>query len=124
MALVDDVATYLAANGIGSVATSIFKSYKPDNPDAQVVVLDTGGPAPDPYIPTKNPTFQVYVRGTSFMAARAKIDAVVALLHRAANFTSGSTYFYFILALQEPGHIGVDDFGRDEFSVNFQCKVR
>lgn len=124
MALIDDVATYLAAGGIGTVGTNLFKSYKADRPDAQVVVLDTGGPAPDPYIPVRNPTFQVYVRGTSYTTARAKIDAVVARLQRAANFTSGGTYFYFVLALQEPGHLGVDDFGRDEFTVNFRCKVR
>jgi hypothetical protein len=124
MALIDDVATYLAAGGIGAVGTNIFKSYKADGPDAQVVVLDTGGPAPDSYIPTKNPTFQIYVRAKSYSLGRAKIDAIVSLLHRAANFTSGSTYFYFVLALQEPGHLGVDEKGRDEFSVNFQCKTR
>ncbi len=123
MALIDDVASYLAAGGIGTVGTDIFKSYKADNPDAQVAVLDTGGPAPDAYLPIRNPTFQIYVRNTNYTAGRAKIDAVVSLL-RAANFTSGSTYFYFVLALQEPGHLGVDDFGRDEFTVNFQCKVR
>lgn len=124
MALIDDVASYLAAGGIGVVGTSIFKSYKADGPDAQVAVLDTGGPAPDKYIPVRNPTFQIYVRAKTYTAGKAKIDAVVALLQRAANFTSGSTYFYFVLALQEPGHLGLDDKGRDEFTVNFQCKVR
>lgn len=124
MSYVNDLATYLQTQGLGTVGTDIFYSYVPGQQDTGIFVLDTGGPKPDADIPTKNPTFQVFVRASSYDAGRAVMDNVRAALHRLANQTIGSFYFYNILALSEGGHIGQNQAGKDEFSMNFQALTR
>jgi hypothetical protein len=125
MALIDDVAAYLESEGLGTVGDDIFKSYLPDTNNGTILaVMDTGGPKPDPYLPTKEPTFQVYVVANTYTAGKAMLDDVRDALHQVANETIGSTYFYFILALSEGGHVGRSENGRDEFSINFQCRTR
>lgn len=124
--VIDDIAQYLATNGVGTLGTDLFKSFVPSTPDDCVTVLDTGGVKPDADIPTKSPTFQVYIRAASYSAGRAKLDSVRALLHQVANqnLVANQTYFYYILALAEGGHLGRDANGRDLFSINFQALTR
>lgn len=124
--VIDDVAQYLDDNGLGTLAADIFKSFVPNTPDSCVTVLDTGGTKPDSYLPTKSPTFQIYIRSTDYSSGKAKLDSVRALLHQVANeeLVSGQTYFYYILALAEGGHLGRDANGRDLFSINFQALTR
>ena len=126
MILINDVADYLEDIGIGTVATNIFCGYLPESPDTSISVLDTGGTTPDPYIPTKEPTFQVFIRDVDYALGKAKLDSVRLNLHRKANTSliAGQTYFYFILAISEGGHVGRDAQGRDLFSINFQCRTR
>lgn len=122
--ILDDLAAYMATNSIGTVGTNLFKSYMPDTVDTGVCILDTGGPMPDKELPTKHPTFQVFIRGADYITGRAKLDAVRALLHQVTNTTIGNTYFYYILAQSEGGHIGRNERGLDEFSINFICLTR
>ena len=122
--LIDDIAQYLEDEGVGTLGTNIFKSYLPDSVDTALVVLDTGGTMPDPDTPTKSPTFQVFIRAATYTAGKTKLEAVRTALHRLANETVGSTYFYYILAQSEGGHLGRNERGLDEFSVNFGCLTR
>lgn len=124
MSLISDVATYLSVNGIGTLTTDLFYGYLPANADTGVAVLDTGGPMPDAYLPTKEPTFQVLIREVDYDTGKAQLAAIRALLHQVKNTTIGSTYFYFILAVSEGGHIGRNSNGHDEFSMNFHCRTR
>lgn len=125
MILINDIAAYLATLGIGVVGTTIFKSYMPPTPDACIAVLDTGGVEPSHDIPTKHPTFQVLVRSTTYALGKAKLDSIRSALHQArGELISGQTYFYYVFALSEGGHIGRNDRGLDEFSINFQCLTR
>jgi len=124
MSLIDDIATQLQTAGIGTVGTDIFKSYLPDNVTNSMAVLDTGGTQPDPDIPTKEPTFQIVIRNATYSAGKTLLDAIRSALHQKANVTYGSTYFYFILAISEGGHLGRNDNGFDEFSINFRARIR
>jgi len=126
MNIIDDVGEYLEDESIGTVGTDIFLSKTVDSPDNVVVILDTGGAKPDMYIPTGLPDFQVYVRNKSYTTGKAKIDAIVDLLHQQANveLIDGGAYFYYIMLATEVLFIGRDDKGRSEFSVNFNTKVR
>jgi hypothetical protein len=124
MALIDDIATYLQTNSVGTVGTDIFKSYVPDAANALVAVIDTGGMKPDIYIPTKEPTFQVFIRAATYSAGKTKLATIRSLLHQVQGSTIGSTYFYFIHAISEGGHLGRNERGLDEFSINFQCRTR
>lgn len=128
--LIDDIAQYLEDEELGTVGEDIFKSKIPDDEGGTysdiIVVLETGGVSPDPYIPTKSPTFQVYVRASDYESGREVIESIRTALHQKANITlvSGGNYYYYILALGEPGHIGQDEQGRDEFSINFRAKTQ
>lgn len=121
--MIDDIADYLEDQGRGTVGTSIFVGYMP--PDINgIAVLDTGGSQPDKYIPTKEPTFQIFIRSTNYDTGKTLLEAVRSDLHRKANITLGETFFYFILALSEGGHLGREENGKDIFSMNFQARLR
>lgn len=124
MSLIADIAQYLEDQGVGTLATDIFIGFAPDAGDTVIAVLDTGGLKPDNYLPTKEPTFQVFIRAATYEAGKTLLDTVRSALHRKFNATIGSTYVYFIEALSEGGNIGRNDRGLDEFSINFHCKTR
>lgn len=122
--MIDDIATLLQSLYVGTIGTDLFKSYLPDGDGTKFAVLDTGGMQPDKYLPTKEPTFQVFIRANTYSLGKTKLDAVRGALHQQKNIQSGSTYFYFILANSEGGHLGKNERGQHEFSINFHCRTR
>lgn len=125
MTLIEQVATYLADDlSLGTPGTDIFIGYLPDTPDAAIAVLDTGGTEPSPFIPNKTPTFQVMIRDVDYDTGKAVLDSVRGLHQKVGELVTSETYFYYILAIAEGGHIGRDEAGRDLFSINFRTKTR
>lgn len=126
MALIDDIAQYLEDQSVGTVGTNIFKSWLPDNDLAfSLAVLDTGGPAPDIDITSlKSPTIQVLIRAEDYSTGKTKLAAVRSALHGIIETTVGSSYILYMHALSEGGHIGRNERGQDEFSINFLAKTR
>ena len=124
MSIISDIATYLSQQGIGTLGTDLFYSYMPDNENEMACVYDTGGPQPDPDLPTKEPTFQVFIRSAGYEAGKTLLDSVREALHQTSGETIGSTFFFFILAQSEGGHLGVNERGLDEFSINFHARTR
>ncbi len=126
MLLIQEIALHLVNQGLGQLGSSIFYSYLPDDVDDCLCVYDTGGMQPDIDLPTKVPTFQVFISATTYAIGKAKLDAVRTALHRKEGTTliNGGTFFYYIFAMQEGGHIGRNAQGLDEFSINFRCKTR
>lgn len=126
MSIIDDIATYLVNNSIGTaVGTDVFKSYLPDGDSGSVIgVFDTGGTEPDRDITDMtSPTFQVFVRANDYSTGKTLLDSIRSLLHGKIDTTIGSTRFLWIHALAEGGHVGRSDDGQDEFSINFTCKT-
>lgn len=126
MSLIDDIATYLEDNGIGTVGSTIFKSWLPDNnQNVSMVVLDTGGPTPDIDLTSlKTPTFQIMIRSNTYSAGKSKLDSIRSLLHGVIETQVENTYILYMHAQSEGGHIGRNENGKDEFSINFICKTR
>lgn len=126
MSVISEVAEYLEDNGVGTRGTDLFYSYLPGQAGTATAILDSGGPKPDESIPTKSPTFQVLVRAADYDTGKSKLDTIRGLLHQKRNvqLVSGGIYFYFIFAISEGGHIGRNDAGQDEFSINFECRTR
>lgn len=124
--IIDDIADFLEDEGIGTVGTNIFVGQQPDSPANCITVIDTGGQRPDIDLPTKRPTFQVLVRNTDYALGAAKLLEVRNALHNNYNATlvENGNYFYSINAITEGGHIGKDDIGNDEFSINFEAWTR
>lgn len=122
--MLDDIAQFLADGGLGTIATDIFTTYQPSSPDNCIAVLETGGPEPPEIAAIKTPTFQVITRNNNYDNGKVKHDAVRARLQAIKNTTIGNTFFYYILLVSEGGHIGRDEPGRDEWSLNFRCQTR
>jgi len=125
-----DVATYLAAQGFGTIGTDLFHcAPKPPGggiPDACIFVLDSGGPAPDPYFRVGGASasfyrvgVQVRVRAAVGQSAAGKERArdVLTALHLAA--IAGYTAVH--AQTSAPLYLGRDDTEHDEWSVN--CSV-
>lgn len=122
--IADDIADYLAGQGIGTVGTDIFVGRVFGDPDNMVVVLATGGPQPNVNIAgLKEYTFQVFIRNTSYSAGNTKLEAVRTALQVKINLSLANHRALNILAQSEGGHIGQDEEGRDEFSINFRCRA-
>lgn len=123
--LIDDIATYLVAEGVGTIGTDIFKGFQPPEPTECLVIIPTGGLAPDPdLVGIKDPTIQILTRAATISAAMALAEAAYDALHGLANTTLGSTYVMYCKALQEPTSIGQDDNSNFEISCNYLLKVR
>ena len=126
--MLDEIGTYLAANGIGTVGTNLFKGFMPDLPDAVVVLYETGGLAPyramrsAPGQPVATrPRLQVVCRNTQYeyAVARAKAQAVYVLLEGFGDQTLSGTRYLWIAAVQEPFMMGRDVTGRVQVAQNF-----
>lgn len=119
--IISDLAQYLEDQGVGTQGTDIFVGYLPDEVNTGLCVIDTGGTPQDPDLPHRTKTFQVFIRGANYTDGQALVDSVRDTLHQLTNTTIGSFYFYYILALSDGGHIGQNDRGLDEFSINFSA---
>lgn len=134
--MIEDVQTYLEEAGLilGDTGWESYLGKKPDDPDQQVDIFDTGGPGPDDELFDEDggmiqvATFQVYVRtdtsDDAYADGRKKLNAVINLLHRVRHQQIHGTYFDYIMANSRGGHIGSDDAGRDEFTANFTARIK
>ena len=125
MSLISEVRQYLIDESIID-ESAIFAPYSPDVDGVMIAVRDTGGTAPDTYIPIENPTFQIYIRQTTYALGEAKLNTIRDLLHRQSNvqLVVDGIYFYFIAAQSNGGWIGKNENGMHEFTINFYCKIR
>lgn len=124
MSMIADITQHLQTAGVGTMGTNLFAGYMPDSVDNGACVLDTGGPMPDKELPTKSPTFQVFVQAPDYETGKTKLDLIRTTLHQIKNQNIGNTFFYYMLAQSEGGHIGRNERGLDEFSINFICLTR
>jgi hypothetical protein len=124
--VIDDLAQYLALNGVGTLGVNLFEAFFPPNPDSATASLETGGTKPEIDIPLYSPSFQVLVRSTAYDLGRTQCDLIRSLLHNQYNkqFVVGGIYFYFTRLIADGGHIGQDATGRDIWSMNFECLRR
>lgn len=126
----DDVGTYLAANGVGNVtggSVNIFVGMVPPDPANLVAILGlTGYNIPDMYIKEFiYPRFQIFVRNTDFDTGEAKLKAIRDLLHVQIDLDLTNHKVLRCHADQEGGPLGEDpETGRFEWSINFSAQAR
>lgn len=124
---INDLAQYLVDEELGTLGTDIFKSHQPNSPANCITVIETGGVRPPIDLPSRRPTFQVLVRNSDYTAGAQKLLDVRNALHNKYGITlvnGGGNYCHSINAQSEGGHIGKDDAGNDEFSINFVAYLR
>ena len=125
--LVENLADYLAAGGVGTVATNIFIGGLTDSPDDQVNLNASGGVEPNRENPIKQPTVQITVRNIAYDTGLLKITTIYDLLHQlndAAVLASGGVDVMNCFALQEPTHLMKDESDRHIFVCNFVFMLR
>ena len=125
--IITEIAQYLHDNGLGiyspnGVDGNIFLEFMPDEPDEAICLHSTGGMAADVATPITRPTVQVIVRGNTDSLA---VAAIAESIHDALNnlhsmrFTMDGEYILLCQCRQsEPTHVGVDENGRHEYSIN------
>jgi hypothetical protein len=130
--LAAEIARYLSDQGIGTFNEAgpggdIFVPLLPDTPEQAVAVRPTGGYQADGKDPYDKPTVQVYVRGTTDARTGAsKAQAIYDLLHgfHAMHFVSNGIFIVNCVGIQSgPAHVGRDENGRHEFSMNFELYI-
>lgn len=125
--IIDDVYTYLSEN-VSSLTggTNLYKTRQSDSPANQTVIYDTGGAEPERYLPLASPSFQILVRNTSYATGYGVVQDIVDALHQQTNvqLVDEENYFYYIFLMGEPAHIGRDEKGRHEWSINFISETR
>lgn len=126
---VDDVAVYLAAQGIGNAtgaSVNIFAGKYPDDPDNIVAVLGLeGGQLPNSTIPDLIfPRFQILVRNTDYDTGAAKLKAVRDALHVKIGISTTNFKVLRCHCQQEGAPIGQDEKDRYEWSINFYAEAR
>lgn len=124
--LIDELTQHIYNQGIAVLGSTLFGSHLPPEPEAAIAVIDTGGLEPDMDLPTRHPTFQVFIRSTTYATGKVKLELIRSTFHQIANTTliPGGTYFYYIFAISEGGHLGKNPEGLHEFSINFRARTR
>jgi hypothetical protein len=130
--LVIQVARYLAEQDIGTfdeagAAGDIYVLHLPDEPDECIALYPTGGPRPGSVLPYDMVTIQALVRGAQDpRAALVRAQAIYDLMHGFRNdrLTDTGTWIIGCHAMQSsPNHIGRDEHGRHEYSINLELEI-
>lgn len=122
-----ELTTYLASQGIGVEATTLFYGYQPPDPDACVCLFEYGGLPNEPdmgktTVRLEFPRINVRVRGleNDYDGPRQKIQDVITAFTKIGNQTISGISYKAVMALQSATPLGRDGNGREEFSCNFQ----
>jgi hypothetical protein len=97
--IVNEVATFLAAGGLGlTKATNLYGGYMPEGAALQVAILTYPGPASEhdlgqERIRYESPRVQIRVHGPDYAAAELMLRNIEALLATIANETLTATYY-------------------------------
>jgi len=131
MALLDDLGTYLQAQGVGTLQSDLFLGGLPMDTalapvhDAVMAIIESAGMPPfhvhnQQAASFERPTAQIVTRGEPYGYATARIRAQAAFdaLDGLANVTLGSTYYLSIQALQSPFFLHIDQAGRPVIVFN------
>ena len=129
MPLLVDVGTYGAANGGGTVGTTIWEGQMPATVDAGVCLNEYAGAEPDYVLSTagvyvERPHFQVYCRHTNYATGRALIETWYQLLAAVVNQTLTGVKYLRIEPVQQPFSVNPpqDAQGRWGWFCNFRAE--
>lgn len=130
MPVIDEIAAYLVAQGLGTYGANIIAGARGEVPTGDgpyLSLTETGGTAPTRVqnkagASTTRPTVQIAVRAKSYAVARAKCKAAYDALDGLFNATLSGTFYQKITARQEPTGIGLDGKGRPVIVFNVEVE--
>ena len=130
--LISQIAKYLTAAAVvtfseDTAGGDCFIEKLPQDPDAAVALIGTGGFRSDSKLGYASPTFQVLVRGAPSdpRAAEAKAQAIYDALHGLRNTTlDDGTWLVSCFGIQSaPVHVERDARDRHLYSLNFLAEI-
>jgi minor capsid protein len=109
MAVLDDLATHLVAQGQGALGTTLFTGILPASPDTCVALLDSQSEPPVRIMAStagaaamERARVQVLARGMTYVAARNKAMDVLGILDWAGPLTLNGVRYHHMESLQRP----------------------
>lgn len=133
MSMVKDIADFIAAAGLGTVATNIFCGDIPDAPDAVTCVFEYAGEQPLLGETIDQPGLQILVRNLVYETARTQIQSIQNLLMRVGDINDVLYYdgvvlntkdYLRIVPAQGISSLGKDSKNRTELVQNFYVVKR
>ena len=130
--LVAEIAAFLDTEGMGvydptGITGNVFICTMPATPDTAIAVYPRPGLAADGKLKYDTPGVQIVARGTQDPTVGEQLATdIYNALHGFHDgvFVAGGVYIVNCLGLQSgPNHLGRDDNGRHEYSLNFQITV-
>lgn len=120
--IADDVATYLAEQGLGTKGKTIFVNHVDTSKTEAIVIYDTGSIDIDEYIDLDEPTIQIIVISKKHATAKKNSMDIFKLLNRKNKTTMGNITSLWSQALQTPFHLGYED-NRHKVSTNYKVRT-
>lgn len=120
---VQDLISYLEDNSSMVLGVDLFGNTMPERSGTTVCLIDHSGTEPDPNL-IYNPSVQVLVRANRgyYLAAYAKMQEVLNLLHGLANINIDGTNYIIVWQQGDIMSIGEDKKGRPILSCNLRIK--
>jgi Bacteriophage minor capsid protein len=130
--LLDELASFLQAQGVGAVGNTLFKGGFPldalENTAPMLALIEVPGLPPvrshdTPVARYEQPVVQVATRGApyGYPAARAAAQAAWEALDGVQNASLSGTFYLWLQALQSPYWLRTDDFQRPVILFNLRC---
>jgi hypothetical protein len=108
------------------IGDNLHYTEMPEEPNACVSVMDSGGYEQVPGLDYRIPTVQVRVRGSrgtysTIYAKALAIQSFLLTVHGNGEIEIGGSRYFGIWAEGDVLDIGPDENGRPEVSMNFRC---
>lgn len=119
--ILDDIASYLETQAVGTVGTDIFKGILPEEP-GDIISLWESGEAGDSLLHAgvDVQTITFVIRAETYSSARSKAESVKNMLHGISEVTPVSTRIILMKANGPPSLLGYDLNRRAEFRLEFR----
>ena len=104
--LIDELGTWLAAQGEGTVGTDLFKLARPSSPLSCVSLHATGGFPRPKYTSRELPTVQIVARAATPNGALAKAYSIYNRFPRKGGLPLGELHAFSAEAMNSPVYIG------------------
>jgi hypothetical protein len=120
--LSNEIATYLAAQGIGTLGTDLFYNHMP-SADNCLVVFDSGGLEAELKLSIDYPTIQLRARNTTASGAYNTLANAYNVLQGLHNVTLTTMHIIDCKMTSGPLNLGQDDKLRNEYTQNYSVTV-
>jgi len=125
--IVEEIAAFLTAQGLGTKNVDMWLHVTPDEPDECLTIYEYAGEEPefvhdDVSVDTENPRVQIAVRSAQPQVARLRAEQVYQALMTIRNEMLNGTRILRCVPVDNPALVGRDESGRFLVTANFRVK--